>query len=77
MKKHGYLISAFYYGEQRPISFHLFESEALDFLEQLNDAQELAVENPEYYDILRDFDAEISVMSFANTVYKIEELMYE
>ena len=78
MKSPGYLISAFYYSEQRPISFHLFDTEAEKVLGDLVDALELARENPEYIDILKDLDPELSfVVTLGELEYRVEEIIYE
>lgn len=80
MKPAGYLISAFYYSEQRPMQFYhpVHEAEMLDKLAELTDALELARENPEYIDILKDIDPELSfVVTLGKLEYRVEEICYE
>lgn len=77
-KAKGYLISAFYFGEQRPITFHIFDTEAEKCLGDLQDAKDLATGSPEYMDILKDFDPELSsIVELEMLEYKLEVLDYE
>ena len=78
MKPQGFLISAIYFNEPRVISFHVFETDMVNRLGELTDALELARENPEYFDILKDFDSELSVMTVLKELeYKVECISYE
>ena len=87
MKPSGYLISAFFQHEERPVSFHFFEDEVVKKLAELNDTVQIIKNEPEYRDILFELDSGFYSWYLSQDVrlskifddleYRVTEIMYE